>query len=231
MTTETDHCEEFEIAALRRTRSALDARDADRLEAHLRGCAACRRFATTAEATGAALRGRVRTAETDRDWDDVRSAFRARRRRTRLAAAAAWALTPPLVALFWWTLPPLVSGVVTACLVVGLVAASRGGAAEAARARLAESVDHDLLAFYRADLDREIAVLRGSRPLFPLLSISFGVMIVVTLALLARSVLVDGTFDPKFLMPLTVLPAVYGWLWRRARIVLPRLERERGELA
>jgi len=232
MTSSADPHEEFEIAALRRARGALDAAGVARLGQHLATCAACRGFAATAEATENALHGRTRTATTSRDWESTRAAFRDRRRAVRRGALTAWALTPPLVAVFWWTLAPPLFWCLVAWMSAMLVVASRAGAEDARRARRAEVVDADLLAFYRTDLDREIAVIRGSKPLFPILAASFGAMIVATLALLAKALFFDDRpfAEPQLLMPLVVLPIVFAWLSRRVRVVLPRLERERKEL-
>jgi hypothetical protein len=232
MTTAADPHEEFEIAALRRARGALDGDLTRRLEAHLSSCDSCRSFAAAAEATAGALRGLARTATSSRDWDAMRSAFRAHRNARRRGARTAWALTPPLVAVLLWTLSPPLSWCLVAWLIVMLVLASRSDANEARRARLAGVVSADLLAFYRADLDREIALIRKSKPLFPMLAVSFGLMIVASLALLVKALIADDRpFDePQLLMPLVVLPIVFAWLWRRVRVVLPRLERERKEL-
>jgi len=232
MTTAADPHEEFEIAALRRSRGALDVAAVARLDVHLATCAACRSFAATAEATEAALGGRTRTASASRDWAATRAAFRGRRHALRRGALTAWALTPPLVAVFWWTLAPPLFWCLVAWWSVMLVVASRRGAEDARQARRAEVVDEELLSFYRAHLDGEIAVIRRSKPLFPLLTASFGALIVANLALLAKALFFDDRpfAEPQLMMPLVVLPTVFAWLWRRVRVVLPRLERERREL-
>ncbi len=232
MTTSADPHEEFEIDALRRARGALDADGVARLNAHLATCATCRAFAATAEATKNALSGRTRNAAASRDWESTRSAFRDRRRAARRGAVTGWALLPPLLAVFWWTLAPPLFLCLAAWTTAMLVAASRRGAADARSARRAESVDEELLAFYRADLDREIALIRGSKHLIPLLAVSFGVLMAANLALLAKALFFDDRpfAEPQLLMPLMVLPTVFVWLWRRVRVVLPRLERERREL-
>src|SRR5262245_55350788 len=94
MTSVADPHEEFEIAALRRARGALDAEGVARLDAHLAACAACRSFASTAEATEAALRVRGVEAAARRALPNVREVADRRARGMLLRAVigvSAWA--------------------------------------------------------------------------------------------------------------------------------------------
>jgi hypothetical protein len=219
MTTTTSPHEEFEIAALRRARGALDADGAARLDAHLATCAACQGFAETAAATGRRWAARTRTATASRDWAATRAAFRDRRR------ARGW--------------PPDGVGADAARRCSGgrsrrrcsgrrvvvrdarRVAKGRGGRRAGATSRVV-----DELAFWARG--REIAVIRRSKPLFPMLAASFGGLIAVNLALLAKALFFDDRPSAAGLLILWSSCPVR--LARRAQVVLPRLERERLEL-
>jgi hypothetical protein len=234
MTTAAGLHEEFEIAALRRARAALDGAAAERLFAHLTTCSACRGFAETAEATGRALRRRAERATAERDWNDVRAGFRRRLALDRSRLARGLLVVAAIVALNWWQQGPVsaavVGGFAAVVVAVGLLAVVMP---RMRRARRAETVDTDLLAYYRADLDREIDGLRKCRPFLGVLTVLCAAVVVLTFVNIAKDLwLQPRPFEaaravvPILMVSLLAIPA-----WYRDRVVLPRLERERRELS
>ena len=90
----------------------------------------------------------------------------------------------------------------------------------------------ELLEFYRRDLDREIAGLRGARQLVVVLTV-LGVGNLLFLIADVVKELVRGRGLPdieKYLATFVVFALVGGVMWVRGRRVLPRLLREREEL-
>ncbi len=233
MTTQTGPCEEFEIAALRRTRGALDATATAQLSTHLAACSSCRRFATTAEATEAALRGQARAAVAERDWEHVRASFRLRRRSERNRKLRGLACVLTIVALQWWALGPLAGAITATFGVVVLVFAwFRYVLPRERRARQVESVDTEMLAYYRQELDEEIGGLRSSRPLVVVLLVLYAATLVLMVANVAKELVLGHGFPniENYVATFIVFTLVGGGMWWRGRHVLPRLERERREL-
>jgi hypothetical protein len=229
-----DAHEEFEIASLRRARGALDAAASARLAAHLASCGACRSFAATAEATQAALRGRVVAAAGGRDWDRVRAAFRARRRHRTRATRTGLAMLTAIVALETWAFGPAWGAALGVfALVVLVFGLFRTILPNARRAREAERVDAELLDFFRRDLDHEIEELRRSKPLLPVVLWIYALLVLVTAGLVAKRLWIthEPVEWPELLVPVVVVTGVWVPIWRRVRVSLPRLERERQELA
>ena len=232
-TTHRSSCEEFEIAALRRSRGAIDAGMVERLQAHLGSCTGCHGFAATAEATEAALRGRVRAASDGRDWDRVRAGFRARRRVDRNRKLRGLASFAVMVAIAWSVGGPI-TGAAFAVLfaLIGALLYRWFLVPEQRRWRDVESIDTEMLAFYRSDLDKEIAGLRGGRPLL----VVFGLLLAMNALLMAGHIVKEillGNGLPRletYLATFVTFAALGGVFWLRARLLLPRLERERREL-
>jgi hypothetical protein len=234
MTTAADSHEEFEIAALRRARGALDAEGAARLEVHLATCAGCRAFGEIATAAEAALHARASAATVGRDWAAVRGGFARRVARDRTRIVRGVAVVAVIVALNWWMQGPVsaavIGGMAAALVIVGLLTVVLP---RTRRARRAERVDEDLIAYYRADLDREIDGLRKSKPLLGILSVLCAGVVVLTAVNVVKDVwLQPRPFEaardvgPVIMVSFLAIPA-----WYRARVVLPRLEREREDLA
>lgn len=234
MTSASDPHEEFEIAALRRARGALDDEGVTRLDAHLATCAACRDFGAVAEATEQALRARGHAAVAKASPESVRSGLGAlqRVRRTKaLRDAAGITLLVPVVwwGIAWWfALWVVVSGVLSFAL--------RGVRELDRRRRLQRSDEIDLLTQFRFDLDAEIARLRRMERYGPLL---FGVCAVeaVRTACIALARLVNGRpiADSRFVLTELVIVliaiAVIVWpQWRRSKSELPSLVRSREDL-
>jgi hypothetical protein len=233
MTTDTSACEEFEIAALRRARGAIDAAGAARLEAHLGTCTACRAFAETAAVTEQALRGRSRRASAGRDWVRIRAGLDARSKDLRKHVVRSLGVTWILVALAWllegvpFALFTGGASVVTVAVVVIFHVLPRERAA-----RRAARSDAALLAWYRADLDREIRSLRVARPMVFVL----GALWLGTCALSASQMIFAWSagrpFDSRLqLFPPLVIAFVIAQFAYQGWVRLPRLERERKDLA
>jgi hypothetical protein len=95
-----------------------------------------------------------------------------------------------------------------------------------------ESIDTEMLAFYRSDLDKEIEGLRGGR----LLLVVFGGLFALNALLMAGHIVKEvllGNGIPRletYLATFVTFALLWGVFWLRARVVLPRLERERREL-
>jgi hypothetical protein len=234
MQTHVSPCEEFEVAALRRTRGALGPEEAARLAAHLGTCAACRAFAATAEATEAALRDRVDVASSGRDWDALRTSFRARRSRSRAMKILGFVVVAILLALDWWTMDPVFALVLTVLLAAIVVVAFWVKILpEARRARQAEKADVDLVAYYRQDLDKEIGELRTSRPIVTVVVWLAAALPVLFAANLVKERWLGHPFPDvrREVVGILSMALVAGPMWYRTRRVLPRLEREREELA
>jgi len=233
MVTPSNPCEEFEIATLQRVRGALDAASIAGLETHLRSCSGCRHFADSADVTEAALRGRVREAANRRDWDRVRAGFRARLRTNRNKMLWELASFVPMVAIGLWVFEPT-TGIVFALLVLAIPAFVywRLIIPKGRRARQAESIDTEMLNYYRKDLDDEIRGLRGGR----LLIIAFGALFAWTLLFMTVRVveaLLRGQGFPNVesdVATFVTFALIGGVMWLRSRSVLPRLVRERAEL-
>ena len=218
-------CEEFEIAALRLARGSLAADEAARLGVHLAGCAACRGFAASAQATQAALRDRVVGASAGRDWDGA--ALRRRVTGIWRRVAACVAVLVGTFALNWWE-NGLRSALGLGALCTVVLAAGLWLAhwPRIRRARRAEAAGEDLLACYRADLDGELARLRTSRGA----AAAIAVLDVVVIATRARSVLLHGVAERVHLVQLVCAVSLLAFMAYRFLVALPRLERERREL-
>jgi len=233
MTTTTSSCEQFEIAALRQARGALDAEATARLATHLVSCAGCRDFAATASATEAAMRLRVREASAGRDWETVRARFWARRRLDRNRKLRGLASFVLIFGLTAWSLGP-VAGTGVALFAVAMLAIGwwRVVLPEQRRARAARSVDADLLAFYRRDLDQELARLRGSRLLVVVMVVLFASNLVLMLGHVAKEMWLGHGFPDvqSYVATFVVFAVIGGMMWCHGRYRLPRLERERREL-
>ena len=236
MTTATDPHEEFEIAALRRARGSLGSDEAARLAAHVATCPACHSFAATAEATEVALRRRADAAVGDRDWGKVRAAVGALERDRRNRAIRGVVVLVVLPPLIWWGLGWIAGAVMAVlCVVMGVITDRRVWRPNRPARRLA-SIDTQLLVWYRRELDREIEQLRKQRQWAPVLLILFGVNALLAMWNVVANRAADGSFAvsrPAVItvvvmllsIALTVVPE-----WRRSRIVLPQLERERRDL-
>jgi hypothetical protein len=183
-------------------------------------------------ATEEALRGRVQTVAAGRDWDAVRDRLRVRRRAGRNQQLRGLGASAVLVAITWWVTGP-VAGMVLAAWFAGLACFVYWWFVLPERRRVSrlESVDTDMLAFYRSSLDQEIAGLRSGRPLI----IVFGCLFVMNALLMAGHVvwrLVLGEGLPplgSYLVTFVVFAVLGGAFWLRGRFALPRLERERRE--
>ena len=229
MTSDASACEEFEIAALRRARGALDTEAAGRLAAHLAGCGACRGFAATAVATEAALRGR---AAAERPLPDrARDAMRRRLGDARSRLVRGLGVVAVIVALEAWsqgaTGALIVGGLAAAIVAVGFVTV----VLPRRRQAMAAATGGDLLGYLRTDLDWEIGELRKARPALAVLGLLGAALFVLTIFNIVKDLwLVPRPVETaKYVAPLVISALVGVRLWHDVRRRLPRLERERED--
>jgi hypothetical protein len=232
MTSDADPHEEFEIAALRRARGALDEEGVARLDAHLGTCAACSGFAATAAATTDALRGRVRRSSASRDWTRIRSGLDARAKELRRRLIPPLVVDCVLVAIVW----PL-KGPGYAALLAGIAALGLAGLfvfwilPRQRAARRAARSDTALLKYYRADLDREIRAFQSAKVCAFLVGAVWLYLAGSFIATAQNAWRAGRPYDvtDNVIMLLgnagaMALMAYQGW------VLLPRLERERKDL-
>ncbi|MBI5431466.1 MAG: zf-HC2 domain-containing protein [Planctomycetes bacterium] len=233
MNNQATQCEAFELAALRRTRSALDPAEESRLEAHLRACAPCREFAATLEATSVAMSSHARSATAALDWERVRTGFVARRRAERNQRLRGLGAILLLVGIIGWSLGPA-AGATFAALALALIGVGywRLVRPQLRRAQAVATLNTDMLAFYRADLDQEIRGLKGARQLVVVLALLFALNAIFMLGHVVREQLLGHDFPNvrSYVATFITFALVGGAMWLRGRAVLPRLERERAEL-
>jgi hypothetical protein len=222
-----ESCETFEIQIEMRRADALDAEGIERLEAHLSGCPACRRYERLAARTEDAMSASATKAIEEANWADLEARVRGMASRYARAVVRMTLALLVVVPLIGWA-AGLEAGVLGALLGGGMIVYALAlrrrrahEAVEAARTR------EDLLRYYRDELDRRI---RRSRTGLAI-SLAVGAFLVV-LVTLAATGLVATSFTPRLLVFNGVWGAVLlaGSLHRLA-IGLPRLRAERAELA
>ena len=146
--TDMDH-ERFEMALDKRLRGELSADDDAALDAHLRDCAACRRFEASVGATAMAMSARVSQLERAIDWNRVQTHVSKARRSARFDLLAYGALISLMVTgaiLVAYAADLVLAGIV---IVPTLVIT---GLAALAYRRLRKATDADPIAFVRDDL-------------------------------------------------------------------------------
>jgi hypothetical protein len=231
MTTSADPHEEFEIDALRRARGALDAEGVARLEAHLAGCARCRGFAETAEATETALRAR---SGGTRDLTVVTAAFvRHLRRDVAIRASQAFGGGALVACTVLWTQgwEYGLFGVVGAA--VGVAAGVYFVLLPRRRRRLADAAARpDYFAYYRRELDKEIKGLRALRPIVRVVGVICAAVVVVSVLNVFVKWGETGEFRAVRIAVGALLMSTLATIpsWYNAYRLLLRLERERRDL-
>lgn len=228
MQIDSNSCEPFEVALLRRAHGALDAHSAASLDRHLAACADCRAYAAGAEAPPyptappAAL-----------DWRAILEGFRAHRRAARRRALLGTGALVLLVSGTAVTLGPWAGGALAlgTALAAGYHVAAVVGP-EARHLRALESDRASLVDRYRADLDRRLSELRGARQVVFITGLLLVINLAFMLAKIARELWHGRAFPDveshlATFVTFTVVGAVMAAHGRRA---LPRLERERAEL-
>jgi len=234
MTTTTSPHEEFEIAALRRARGALDADGVARLEAHLATCAACRGFSSMDAATKTAMRRRAREAVALRNWEKCRAVVRSRQQRVRKLFLWYVAIITVLVAIAGWRIgatSALIVGV--ACILTSATMALAWFIPFRRRATKAESDGPvELLRFCRFELDSKINAIHGNARIRWVMLPFYLFMLA---ACISRSLRDDSLARPNgswlyAFQPLFLWTGYLFTLWYKALVLLPRLERERREL-
>lgn len=227
MQIESNPCEPFEVALLRRAHGALDAEGAASLDRHLLTCAACRAYAADAGASP------WPTPPAAPDWGAVLAGFRTHRqaeRRRALVGAGALVLVMggAAVTLGPWAGGALALGTGLALGYHTLVVARP----EARRLRALESDRAGLVERYRADLDRRLADLRGARQVVFVTGLLMVLNLVFMLAKVTRELALGrGLPDVESHLATFVTFAVVGAVMAaHGRRALPRLERERAEL-
>jgi hypothetical protein len=190
----------------------------------------------TATATEAALRDRTRLAFADptRNAEAARAALRKRLDDSRSRIGRSLAVVAVIVGL------QAMSGGLESALVIGGMAAVIVAVGLFAvvlprrrRALAAGSIEGDLLAWLRADLDREIGGLRRTRPYLTALGVLAALLLLLTVANLAKDLwLVPKPIVPAhYFVPLVIMALVGFQLWYDVRHRLPWLEREREDLS
>ena len=233
------NCDGFQEMAERRLHGALGAEDSAALDAHLAGCGECSEFVRFAALSEEALRGRTLEEPAagggsgGRDGGDrVRDGFRQRHERDRLRIGKGVLVVAAITLLHGWSRgwagAAFIGAVGAIMLVLAwlLVARPRWR-----RARAALDPGGDLLATYRADLDREIGGLRQSRAWFWVVAVAWGAVLIMQPVVLWKQHAFGEPLDVRGAAFAALIGAwlVGSMLWR-LRVTLPRLERERAEI-
>jgi predicted anti-sigma-YlaC factor YlaD len=241
MTSDSDPHEEFEIAALRRARAALDEDGVARLDAHLATCAACRGFAATDAAAATALRRRAAEAAASRDLAKTRASVRARaaRDRVRLANVAILAALVFVLILSMegrgigdWDWQEIASLLVVHATIPVVVYVAWYLPRRRRDAEAESLASGELLRNHRRDLDKEVGdlVWRQDRAVGVVTTILFMDLYYAHEEAQLDDLLPGYANWRKIAVLAAIGVYVATWVGWRYFVDLPRLERERRDL-
>jgi len=203
-------CQDFEIAIEMRLHGALERASEEPLRAHLAGCASCRAFETLATNTEATMTTAAAHELATMDWDRFFS------RLVKRGWSPALLVTPLMFALLFFIVGDVASspwaraGIAAGGTLLYAFPLAYGAAWLATKFRVRQSRSGDLVATYRAQLEREARQARGTTWA---LSIVFSSVLIYDL--------LHSILTSVFLTLVMIATAAYD-----NRVRLPRVRRE-----